>query len=314
MRGGVIRVESVHRQRRIARRAEGETEREVVRARDVLGDFLLVVRAVPEAEFVFHGHELGDVGNRAAPPHCVARRAGIVFAMVESHRGDLRRVAAKTQRARRRRTVRGEINPPAVREARRDRIVLAHVTGLEPALDVAEAGVGAGRDDAIIAVIKPRGPVADRERTRLRRRGVGGDDSAFVTGTRGREDVGVADIVRAVEGEIEIILNHLVRAEAGGGEGGFPILVVRTRPAVGIKRQLCAAPSALRKTFVKQRAASLVRRAVGVVRFLDAGINRDGVGGAEIKLRAAHVDAQVAGVVGNVPGIGEHGAGVRCDD
>ena len=114
--------------------------------------------------------------------------------------------------------------------------------------------------------------------------------------------------VHTVEREIEVILNNLIRAEAGGVKGSLPILVVRAGTAIRIPIQAVLLHDALRHALCNRACRrSGCARAVGVVVFLDAAIDRHGRVGADLELRVAHVEPpRSLVVVGDVPGIGEH--------
>ena len=125
-----------------------------------------------------------------------------------------------------------------------------------------------------------------------------------------RVDIGVCDTVDAIESEIEIILNDFVGSDEGCIERCLPVLIVWAWPAIEIELQIGAAPNSLREAFEIKCAAGLIGRAEGVAEFLKTAVDRDGGAWPNFELRIAHVKAQIAGVVGNVPAIGENGGGV----
>ncbi len=87
MGGGVIGVEAVDGERGVAGGADRETEDGVGGAGIVIGELLLAVAAVPDADLVFDGGEGGQVGGRALPPHGIAGGAGVAFHVVEAQGG-----------------------------------------------------------------------------------------------------------------------------------------------------------------------------------------------------------------------------------
>ena len=119
---------------------------------------------------------------------------------------------------------------------------------------------------------------------------------------------GVGDVVEAVECQEEVILNHIVRRDAGGAERRLPILVGRR---VGQPRQRAAAPGALARAFIKKRAAGLVGDLHAAIPLPQAGVNRDGGVRPDFKFRVPHVDArQILVVVGDMPDCGKAGLDV----
>ena len=299
MFGGVFGVDAVHGEHRGAvgasGGADGKIEDGVGRAGVVIRKLFLAVGAVPDADQIVDGGVIRNVRHRAHPPHGVAGDAGIILLVVVVQRPDLRGAAADAERTSGRRAVDGVIDAAIARPANAG--ILGLVTNLGPETDGRISPVGVGRDDPVAVMEQPRGPVADGER-----QGDGGGGAAAVAAV----EVSILDTIRAVEGEVKIILNNLVGAEAGGVKGSLPILVVRAGTAVGVPIQRRAAPGALRRPFIVERAAGLVGGAVRVVVFLDAAIDRHRGVGADLELRVAHVHPKVIRVVGNVPGVGEH--------
>ena len=87
----------------------------------------------------------------------------------------------------------------------------------------------------------------------------------------------------------------------------MPILVVWAWPAIQIKLEIGADPNTLRQALVVKCSAGLVGRAEGVIELLQAAVNGDGSGGPDFELRIAHVKAEISGIIGDVPAIGEDG-------
>src|ERR1017187_5438301 len=223
MCGGVIGVDAVDGEGRVAVSAHGEAEDGVGCAGVVLGELLLVVAAVPGTDLVINGGEGRKIGNAAAPPHGIASDAGVGARMIVKERGGLRCSAGNTERAGRRGAVGGVVNPGIVHPSGGGAVVLANVGNFDPKGDAGMAGIGAGVDNAVVAVVEPGGPVADGEGSGGGG-GLGGGGSAPPVAA-----VEVSVFSPGIECKIEVILNDVISAKAGRIEGGLPILVVRAR-------------------------------------------------------------------------------------
>src|SRR6185295_16644525 len=156
-------------------------------------------------------------------------------------------------------------------------VILPDVGRLYPELHVRRAAIRARENHPIVIVIKPCGPVANREWTRSGGRLAGGGTAAFIAPTCRCINERVLHTVHSVKREIQVILKDLFGAEVRRAERSLPILVVRARSAVEIKMQRIAAPIALRRTFINHPTAGLVRHTVAaetVVIFLESAVNR----------------------------------------
>ena len=317
MRGRVVGVDPVHREDRISDRPVGEREDLAWRACLVVGEFFLVVRGVPEADFVFDRPADRNVLEQCRcggnPPHwsaCHALAALVVaLRMIVGTERDLGCSRADSQRTGRIGSVGRVIHRPAVRPFGGRGVGVGDISELGPELHAVAV------DNPVVRMEHPCRAVAD---------GVGGGGGSGLACGDVMDSILIPSAVEegvfgipGIERDADVILDDLIGRHFRQIEVGIPILVVA---GVGVIMQICGTPRPLIGRFVIERPAVLVSRAEGVPIFLQAGENPDRAGVAELDARVPHRrrGAAIAGdnrVVRNVPGIGKSRQdGGRKDD